>query len=699
MQYDARSARIAHVLFLDMVGFSRETMQAQGRLLEQLNTVVTATAAYGDALTRNAALPVPSGDGMALLFFDDVTAPARCAVEVARALRAAGSAALPLRMGLHSGLVQKQIDISGKENVVGEGINTAQRVMDFGDGGHILLSAQYASWLAEFEEWRTQVIPLGEGVAKHGLRVSLFALRGADYGRADPPASLGGTVALPDAHAAEAPVKVALLYKSDGKNGSHDRASEKVLAFLEERLRADGLDVFLDRARKINLQWVQTVEERIRETDAVIAIVSPQSLQSEMLVFELETAHDQQQKTGKPLILPVSIGLSREEFDGPLAAITAPLPHFHWDGPGDDQRLAAELLSAIREPLKPRPEEVRLEPVGGAVPPDSPFYVERACDGELMAALDARESILLIKGPRQVGKTSLEARGVQWARARSRRVGITDFQKLGTPQMASDDLLYRLLAATLARQLRFRFDFEAEWDPIFGANLNMETFLRELLDASDEPLIWFMDEVDKLFAAPFASDFFGLVRSWHNSRSTEPGGPWDKLTVVIAYATEAHLFIQDLNQSPFNVGRRLDLEDFNLQQTIDLSGRYGGPLRSYQEVEELHALIGGQPVLTRKALDVLATGKLDYVGLIAEADRDDGPFGDHLKRILVSVSRLPQVAAYVRAVLFMDEIALRADQDSYYRLLAAGVIRQGWDGRVAFRCELYRRYLGGHLGA
>lgn len=166
--------------------------------------------------------------------------------------------------------------------------------------------------------------------------------------------------------------------------------------------------------------------------------------------------------------------------------------------------------------------------------------------------------------------------------------------------------------------------------------------------------------------------------------------------MVIGYATEAHLFIQDLNQSPFNVGRRLDLEDFNIQQVVDLNGRYGGPLKTYPEVEELQSLIGGQPFLTRRALDVLATGKLDFAGLREMADHDDGPFGDHLKRIFVSVSRLPEVVEYIRSVSRADA---RTDQDAYYRLLAAGIVRQDRAGQVAFRCELYRRYLQAHLPA
>ena len=676
------NARIAHVLFLDIVGYSKQTSSEQSRLIALLNDAVNKSAASAIANEASAVQHLHTGDGMALAFFNDVLAPAQTAIEITTIL----SNQIPLRIGVHSGLVLPQMDAVGRENLVGEGLNTAQRVMDFGDAGHILLSAQYAAWLRHFDQWADKLHTIGEGTAKHNQVIEVISLHDKHVGNATLPKKLTGPSKT--AAAAGPKKKVALLYRPNIEKDA------KVLVTLESRLKSLGHDVFVDNHQRISAGWAKAIEEPIRSADAVIAIVSPQALQSEMLEFELETSHDQFVRTGKPVILPVRVG-SNEPLEGPSAAILKPLHYFTWMGPEDDEKLVAELLSAITEPLKQRSEETKLEPVGGAVPPDSPFYLKRTCDVELTRALEAQESILLVKGARQIGKTSLMAQGAKFARDLGHRVAVTDFQKFNTAQLESDENFYRLLAATLARQLKFQYDFANNWDEIFGANLNMENFLRDLLDERDEPLVWCMDEVDKLFSAPFASDFFGLVRSWHNSRSTEPGGPWVKLTVIIAYATEAHLFIQDVNQSPFNVGRKVELADFNLQQTIELNTRYGSPLASYAETEKLHGLIGGQPFLTRAALDVLAKNRETLDSLIERAAMDDGPFSDHLQRILISVTRLPEVAAYVRTVLAGTGLP---QSDAYYRLLAAGIIRQAADGTVGFRCALYRSYLSRMLG-
>lgn len=677
----ALKPEIGHVLFLDLVGYSKEATTSQTRLIAGLNSAVSSSPTFSAAKTDGNVLPLATGDGMALVFFDDVTLPARCAVELSKALTEAG---LPTRMGIHSGLVQRQRDIAGNENVAGEGINTAQRVMSFGDAGHILVSGQYAGWLEQFDEWRPHVRHVGEYKSKHDVSIHVASLCGSGFGREDTPNGAGQRI-TPSSPVSE--LKIVALYKRKAQ------PDEQVLNAIEEQLGSLGHQVFIDRHLKIGVEWAKAIEERIRASDAVIAILSDASVGSEMLEYELEIAADEFRKRGKPHLLPVRIGTDRP-LDGVIGSIVNKLHFTVWSGAEDNRRVVAELLSALTEPEKPKTEETVLEPVGGAVPPDSPFYIERQADAEFASALRAHESIVLVKGPRQIGKTSLIGRGAKLVRELGYRHAMTDFQKLSMAQLSSEDTFYKLLAATLARQLKFQYDFSAEWLDIFGANMNLENFIRAFVESDTRPLVWFMDEADKLFGTPFASDFFGLVRSWHNSRATDPEGPWGRFTVVIGYATEAHLFIQDLNQSPFNVGRQIELPDFSCEQTEQANKSYGSPIESRADVQKLHSLIGGQPFLTRRALDVLARKQMDLSTLFSTASRDDGPFGDHLKRILISVSQLPSVLEALRISMTNPEFR---DSEGYQRLLSAGVVKKNSDNRAELRCELYRQYLASHV--
>jgi hypothetical protein len=203
-----------------------------------------------------------------------------------------------------------------------------------------------------------------------------------------------------------------------------------------------------------------------------------------------------------------------------------------------------------------------------------------------------------------------------------------------------------------------------------------------------------MDEVDRLFSVPFGSEVFGLFRSWHNKRALDPSGPWSRLTLAIAYATEAHLFITDLNQSPFNVGTRLALDDFDLDQVADLNGRYGFPLHDSQEIAGFHALLGGQPYLTRRGLDEMSARGLDFGAFAARADRDEGIFGDHLRRILHGLSQDSALAGAVRAVLAGRPCP---SVDGFYRLRSAGVLAGESATDARLRCRLYTAYLSRHL--
>src|SRR5581483_3958859 len=247
------------------------------------------------------------------------------------------------------------------------------------------------------------------------------------------------------------------------------------------------------------------------------------------------------------------------------------------------------------------------------------------------SAIARHDSIVLVKGARQMGKTSLMARGLQQARRSGDRVILTDLQKLNTGDLESVESLFRALAEAIADQLDIGSDIDQFWNAKRGPSVNFERFLRrEVLAKFPTRLVWGMDEVDRLFTCSFGSEVFGLFRSWHNERSLDPTGPWQNLTLAIAYATEAHLFITDMNQSPFNVGTRLTLSDFTLEQVSELNSRYGSPLNGPRELMQFYELLGGQPYLTRRGLHELASRNLSFSEFESQAARDEGPFGDHL---------------------------------------------------------------------
>jgi len=165
---------IAHILLIDVVGYSKLLVNEQIELLQRLKQIVRGTQSFRAAEARGEFIRVPTGDGMALVFFHSPEEPARCALEISAALREHPQ--VLLRMGIHSGPVNRVIDVNEKTNIAGSGINVAQRVMDCGDAGHILLSAHVAEDLAEYRHWQAHLHDLGECEVKYGLRLHLFNL-------------------------------------------------------------------------------------------------------------------------------------------------------------------------------------------------------------------------------------------------------------------------------------------------------------------------------------------------------------------------------------------------------------------------------------------------------------------------------------------------------------------------------------------
>src|SRR5438270_3358983 len=180
---------IAHVLFIDIVAYSKMASDDQRAAIEELNQIVQSTDEFRKEENENRLLKLATGDGMALIFYHSPENPVECALEISRSIKQQHPS-LRLRMGVHSGPVSGVVDVNGRANVAGAGINTAQRVMDCADAGHILLSTRVAEDLEQFKHWRPHLYHIGECEVKHGEKIEIVNLFTAELGNSERPKRL-----------------------------------------------------------------------------------------------------------------------------------------------------------------------------------------------------------------------------------------------------------------------------------------------------------------------------------------------------------------------------------------------------------------------------------------------------------------------------------------------------------------------------
>jgi len=303
----------------------------------------------------------------------------------------------------------------------------------------------------------------------------------------------------------------------------------------------------------------------------------------------------------------------------------------------------------------------KLEAIGGAVPLDSPYYVVRNVDDDFLAAVEKRDSIVLVKGARQIGKTSLLARGLQKARDTGAQVATIDFQTLNVEKLKTIDDFFSTLATLIIKRLKLGFSYKDCWDGISEGSEYFRDFAIRALNSTNAHMVWGMDEVDRLFNCDYGSEVFGLFRSFHNARASEPHEPWKRLTLAMAYATEARLFIKDQNQSPFNVGVRLELTDFSIKEVEWLNDKIKEecslalPPLTQTEIEKFHGFINGHPFLVRASLDAMVRDKLTWAECKNVIIEERGLFGLHLRRIMELLQLDEDMQAAVVAILKRSE--------------------------------------------
>jgi serine/threonine protein kinase len=492
---------------------------------------------------------------------------------------------------------------------------------------------------------------------------------------------------------------------------------------LHQALTSRGHQICIDPIMRTDETSLEEVDQEIQASDYFIVLLSEAAADSEMVISEIGRAYKYQQTQGKPTILPVRI-----TYDGPLPyagpAFPQPIQYIDWHSDADNVRVVDEILRAIagKLPLNVAPgwdratfetniisEDGRLisrnkitsPPLpafdprflkelavpGGAVKLRDKLYIERKIDVQLKAQIVKWGTTITIRAPRQTGKTSLLMRGIHYARTQGVNVVFLDFQSFGSEQLTSPDLFLQEFAQSICDELNLDEDIvEQAWQGSRSPTKKLTRLMeKHVLPAFDEPIVLAMDEADGLLQTNFYRDFFGLLRSWHNRRATRE--VWEKLNLVLVISTEPYLLIDDIHQSPFNVGLFLGLEDFDETQVRDLNARHGSPVDE-NDLPELMTLLNGHPFLTRLALYHMVTENIPWTDLKQNAPTDNGPFGDHLRHQYWIIHHKPELKGALRDIILTN---CCPDEKSLFRLLQAGLIKGSGDAYTC-RCGLYKLY-------
>lgn len=494
-----------------------------------------------------------------------------------------------------------------------------------------------------------------------------------------------------------------------------EKLAEGLCAYLAER----GIRVFLDKHIRVGLDWVEEINRQLRASTAFIVFLSEDSIRSDMVRQEIETAYELR-RAGKLAIFPVRLGFQGKlPYD--LGAYLNRIQYAFWQQGDSKAGLFALLHSAVTGsadlPISPSSEDTAIISLAdpsvssewrgaplpaadprvvmetGTIRPDSPFYVRRKEDGTAERCLDQPGSTIVVKGPRQSGKSSLLARLHALSNRDRRRSVYLDFQTFDDSQLSTLGSTFQSLAWRIARALKTTIQPTDVWDSNqLGEKKSFAEFLIKAVLEGTSSVVLILDEVDRLFDRPFREDFFAAVRGWHNNRAYEAG--WERLSLVLGHATDPALWIEDLNESPFNVGDRLRLGDFTRDQVVDLNARHGDPLPRSADIGGLMDLVGGHPYLIRQALYVLATEGWPLSRLCEEAGKDTGPFGDHLRRHLWALHKRDRLRTEAARIARGDGCEA---EEIFQRLLAVGLVEGETCSTARFRCALYLQYFSRHL--
>lgn len=534
---------------------------------------------------------------------------------------------------------------------------------------------------------------------------------------------------LPNPDLSSTPLDVFISY-------SHrdEKLRETLGLHLASLQRQGVIKSWHDRKISAGTEWRQAIDENLNSAEIILLLISENFIASDYCYdLEMERAiarHDAGEARVIPIILK-PVDWSGAPFGKLQALPKNAKPVTTWSNRGEaflniaegirhaamematvltdkqptvlpepQQSAKATEMPTQSEPLKPTvtpdkiQQEISLESPEGQVSIDSRFYITSPYEERCYEEIQKPGSLIRIKSPHNMGKSSLMAKVLAQASQLGYRAVTIDLEQ--TNQKFFDDLdkFMQWFCASVGKPLGVRVKIEEYWDDIFGANDNStDYFEKYLLEGNDRPLVLAIDNFDRIFKyADIETDLCGLLRGWHESSKIKK--LWQKLRLIIVHSQESYAQ-RDINQSPFNVGLPIELGEFTPEQVQELVARHGLTWTE-GELEQFMGLIGGHPYMVRSALYHIAAGDLSLAEFLRTAPTEAGIYSDYLRGHLKTLEDYPELGAAMKLVI-TSEAPVRLRSEESFKLDSMGLVVRV-DNNVKPRCDLYRQYFCDRLG-
>ena len=493
---------------------------------------------------------------------------------------------------------------------------------------------------------------------------------------------------------------------------AHRDIDEKLAQEIFNKLKNEGHQPFLaSREVRVNSNNINNIHRELLQSNYFVVLLSERSLVSDLITEEIKIARDIADK-GKMNIIPIAINLTKNEvINYDITAYLNSCEYLNWEQSSNVEQLLRQITEKIKlEPgisnkietdiaevvenmpsyttqKQPVPNAPLLAP-GGNINFNATYYISRKGEQEFISTINNDGALLRIKAPRQYGKTSLLSRIIYHARQNNHLVIPLSLQQIDVKQISNLENLLIQVSAIATRKLKLKNRIKEFWDDEYlDVKMKCSSYFEDyLLEEVPGPVLLAIDEADRVFEFPEVSnEFFSQLRYWHEERNINP--IWNKLKMVVSHSTEAYLAINEMNQSPFNVGVERKLEEFTEDEVALFANKLELKLNGKQ-LDRLRTLVGGHPYLVHVALHSIASGQYSFDKFMKEAAFDHGPYSDHLRRNFWFLTKDKNLSSTFSQVLHnrsCDNTLL------CHKLRAAGLIKS--DGNTLYPSfQLYEKF-------